>query len=75
MADEKILPRWRITVVAKKGRHLGIVRAATAEEAVEAAAKAFGIEDPKRYRRFAAEPIADDGAPTERPGPRALDDY
>ena len=56
---EKPLPTWRITLIAKKGRYLGTVRAATAEAAIEVAIRHFGITDPQRRKRLAAQPVAD----------------
>jgi len=50
-------PPWRIIEIAKKGRYLGTVRAANAEEAIEVAIKTFGITEPQRQKRLAAQPI------------------
>jgi len=51
------LPTWRIIEIAKKGRYLGTVRARDAEHAIEVAIDAFGVDDPQRQRRLAAQPI------------------
>jgi hypothetical protein len=53
----KPLPNWRIIVIAKKGRYIGTARAANAEEAIKVAIKEFGIADPERQRRLAAQPM------------------
>ena len=51
------MPTWRIIEIAKKGRYLGTVRARDAEHAIEVAIAAFGIEEPQRQERLAAQPI------------------
>jgi hypothetical protein len=53
----KPLPSWRIIAIAKKGRYLGTVKAATADEAIKVAISEFGITDPERQRRLAAQRI------------------
>jgi len=50
----KQLHDWRITEIRERGRILGRVRARTAEEAIEAAIREFGITEPHRQRRLAA---------------------
>ena len=49
--------RWQIILIQKRGRPLGVVTAATAEEAIEKAAELFGIEEPERRKRLAAKRI------------------
>jgi hypothetical protein len=51
-------PTWRITVLRKKGKSLGTVEAANADEAIEMAIKLFGITDPERRRRLVAQKIS-----------------
>ena len=41
--------------------NLGTVRAADADEAVKVAIREFGITDPQRQRRLAAQPMAERG--------------
>jgi hypothetical protein len=54
----KKLPSWRIVLVRKKGERIGAVEAATADEAIKVAIKEFGITDPERQRRLAAQRVA-----------------
>jgi hypothetical protein len=57
MATAKKKPTWRITVLRKKGEHLGTVEAANADEAIKVAIKTFDITDPERQRRIVAQRI------------------
>jgi len=52
------LPSWRITLIRDHGGvRIGTVEAATAEEAIETAIRAYGITDPERRRRLVAQRI------------------
>jgi hypothetical protein len=41
------MPHWRVDIIRKEADHLGTVEADTKEEAIEKAAKRFGIDSRK----------------------------
>ncbi len=49
---KKLTPTWSISVLRRKGEHLGVVEAADADEAIKVAIERFGISDPERRRRL-----------------------
>jgi hypothetical protein len=57
MKKPKPQPRWRVTLVRKKGQPIGTVAAATAQEAVKVAIAQYNITEPEQQRRLIAQPI------------------
>ena len=48
---------WRIVLIRKKGERIGTVEAPDAAAAIKRAIEEYGITDPERKRRLAAQPI------------------
>jgi hypothetical protein len=51
-------PKWRITLLRKRGERIGTVEAANADEAIKIAIEKFEIADRERQRRLVAERIS-----------------
>ena len=51
------MPRWRVDIIRKRAKHLGVVEAANEKEAIEKAAKEFDIP-PERKNRIAVEKLS-----------------
>jgi hypothetical protein len=47
------MARWRVDLIGEKLRHVGTIEANTAEEAIDEAAKLFGIEPAVRDKLVA----------------------
>ena len=46
---------WRITEIRKKGAYIGMVEAATDDEAIKVAIQEFMIDSPERQKRLVAQ--------------------
>ena len=44
------MPRWRVDIIRKQAEHLGTVEADFKKEAIEKAAKRFGIEPARGFK-------------------------
>jgi hypothetical protein len=42
----EMMARWRVDVIGEKLRHVGTIKAKTADEAIDEAARLFGIDRP-----------------------------
>jgi hypothetical protein len=51
------MPRWRVDIIRKRAEHLGTVEAANERQAIEKAAKEFGIP-PERQNRIVVEKVS-----------------
>jgi hypothetical protein len=51
------MPRWRVDILRHRAEHLGTVEAANEKEAIEKAAKEFGIA-PERRNRIVVEKVS-----------------
>jgi hypothetical protein len=58
LATAKKNPKWRVTVLRKRGERIGTVEAADADEAIKIAIEKFEITDRERQRRLVAERIS-----------------
>ena len=51
------MPSWRVVLIRKKAERVGVVEAASAEDAMRKAIEVLRITDPERQRRLAAQRI------------------
>ena len=49
----RVMPRWRVDLISKKLRHVGTIEAATAEDAINEAARLFDIASAVRDKLVA----------------------